>query len=354
MCKRASEGKRCEYADMITNVRKKARYKYRNEDDYSLESKVQKEVWDWQAANPKLVQEHLPEKMPFNVEPGQKPVPKSLLKLLTRGGPRTTVTGLSESERLEHTAAMAKEFEDWEEAMESEEHYAVHNYAGHGFEYVNAYLRKKGLPARAKEYRQPLDVFKETCRKRVEVLDSAFTKVPAPDEPRKVYRFFRVPSGITPEEFMEKYLQEGGGFQEKGYMSTTADPEFIMAHISDRLGKKKMDKKANDAYVIMEILTKKGHSIQPREESRAGDVQSLEKEILIQRNAKFRIVGQRKEQKFEFASNRKDLSDHYDKNMSRYYGGTNYHLDGKFKEGEKMYFPLVQVIDEQLINETNE
>jgi hypothetical protein len=349
MCKSKAEGGgRCEYADIIANVRKKARYKHRGE--YDRERQATKAVNAWKDAHPEIVKAHLPERMPFQFTPKERPVPKELLKMLTPSS-RVPVSGKTTQEaRFQAVIDMHEEFTEWESRLELDELNAVGSYTMTGYELINATLRKKGFAHQIKQDysggvdKQELERLKEYAEQRVKALKSAFKKVTPKKEPRKLYRFFRVPAGITPKEYVERYLKTGEGFTDAAFMSTTSDPEFIMAHMHDR-----NNGTTNKGYVVMEILTKQGQSVQPQPYTRAGDVQSLENEVLLPAGTKLRVTGFNPIQRFEYGSDRKDLYSQYNSGFSNsHFMFTDY---GHHSKGDRLNFPMIQVIDEKLINE---
>lgn len=344
MCQSIADGgKRCVYADEIANVRRKARYKHRG--DYDVERKASDAVRQWKEEHKDLVREHLPEKEPFCAPPNKAPIPAELKALFTQKA-REAIKGLPEEERIVYTKALFEDQKAWTEKLTQDEDNSIRSYAMNLFELVNAHLRRKGLPELLGQ--NPFwkeDGRKERMLQEIAELDSAIAKAKQAEEPRKVYRFFRVPAGVTPNEYIERYFKTGEAFKDRGFMSTTADPEFIMAHMHDRNGGNK-----NQGYVVMEIFTKQGASLQNRPESRGGNIQSLEKEILLPRNMKFRIAGSRRSQRFEFASDRKDLNSQYS-SISHYGGDESYQRWGKFKQGDHQNFPIIQMVDESLIAE---
>lgn len=347
MCKSEAEGgKRCEYSDMIANVRKKARYKYRGE--YDREHKAQKAIDEWKEANPEIVKAHLPEKMPFHYVPKEREVPKELLNMMTPSS-RTPISGAKTAEeRLQKVIEMHEEHNQWKEKLTSDEISAVHDYTMTSFDLINATLRKKGFTHQMKQDRSSLpkreyDRIRGYTMDRIKGLKSAFKKIAPQEEPRKLYRFFRVPAGITPAEYVDRYLKTGEGFNDGAFMSTTADPEFIMAHMHDRNKGVK-----NKGYVVMEILTKQGQSVQPHPYTRSGHVQSLENEVLLPSHTKLRVVGFNKVQRFEYGTDRKDLHGQYNSALDSYFMFKNY---GHHSEGDKLTFPMVKLIDEKLITE---
>lgn len=340
MCKSKAEGgNRCVYADQISNVRKKARYKYRGQ--YDVEREVEKAVRKWKEQNRDLVKEHLPETQPFQTESSGKRIPAHLLTQLSQGS-RDIITGLPEEARLEETKKLYEQQEEWTKKLTPEEDHVAYNYALNFYELINRYLRRSGLADlfRTNPFYKEMD-WKMRCKNATKDMDAALKKAPVPDKPRKVYRYFKVPDGVSPVEYMERYFKKGEGFQDAAYMSTTTDPEFLLATLHD-----KNKGTRNHGYVIMEILIKNGVSLQPRAESRSGNIQSLEKEIILPRNKTFTIVGTRRSQKFGFASDRRDLSNHY---YPSYGGESAYERWGHFKQGETMNFPVIQMVDELLL-----
>lgn len=348
MCKSKAEGGgRCEYADMIANVRKKARYQHR--DSYNREQEVTKAVNAWKDAHPEIVKEHLPEKMPFQYTPKERPVPKELMAMLTPSS-RVPVTGATTQEaRLQAVIDMHEEFTEWESRLELDEIRAVGAYTMTAFDKINTFLRKKGFLHKLKEdFRGKVSEYeyervKERTQEQVDALKSAFKKTNPREEPRKLYRFFRVPAGTTPKEYVERYLQTGEGFRDPAFMSTTADPEFIMGHMHDRNEGTK-----NKGYVVMEILTKQGQSVQPHPYTRSGHVQSLENEVLLPAGTKLRVVGFNPVQRFEYGTDRKDLYGQYNPAHLSHFMFKDY---GHHSAGDRLNFPMIQVIDEKLITE---
>jgi len=341
MCHSQAEGGgRCEYADMLANVRRKALYKHRDRPSSYASRKAFDEVEAWKDEHKDIVKEHLPERQHFQVEGKTKPVPQSLLNMLTPST-RTPVVGLPEDEQQALTRQLCAERRQWEENMTEDEESALHGYTITAYDLFNRTLRRTGLKEFYAKYPHMKDrdngserTNQERTKRSAHVMDSAFKKTPPVEEPRKLYRYFRVPAGVTPVEYMERYFATGEGFKDHAFMSTSADPEFIMAHLRNKNGGKQ-----NKKYVVMEILTKQGGSLQDSEETQVGHLQSMEKEVLLPRNMRFRVVGVRKSQRFEFAEDRMDLGDQYG-------------IWEGCEKGERLNFPMVQLVDEQLITRT--
>ena len=343
MCQSSAEGgKRCEYADMLANVRRKARYKYR--DSHGTERQVTKALNKWKEEHPEIVREHLPETMPFQYKPKERPVPKALLNMLTPSS-RTPVTGASTpEEREQQVAAMHKAYKEWEDRLTTEEINSVSQYTMSSFGLINAVMRKSGFDDAINRYsthrlgREEKDRIRDRTKQTIRNLKAAFKKSTRTAEPRRLYRFFRVPAGVTPQEFVERYMLEGDGFCDGAFMSTTADPEFIMAHMHDRNKGTR-----NKGYVVMEILTKQGQSLQPHEATSSGHVQSLENEVLLPPNTKLRVVGVNKVQQFEYGSDRMDLYQHYNFGASHSNRHFMFKQYGHHSQGDRLNFPMVKL-----------
>jgi hypothetical protein len=340
MChSKADGGGRCEYADTLANVRRKALYKHRDQPASIASRKAFDEVEAWKAAHKDIVAEHLPARHQFQVEGRTKPVPQSLLNMLTPSA-RTPITGLPEAEQQALTRKLCAERRQWEESMADREEGTLHNYTITSYDLFNRTLRRTGLKEFYAKYPHMKDrddaaeTNLERTKRKSQIMDSAFKKTPPVEEPRKLYRYFKVPSGVSPTEYVERYFTTGEGFKDHAFMSTSADPEFIMAHL-----RKKNGSRQNKNYVVMEILTKQGGSLQDSEETEVGHLQSMEKEVLLPRNMRFRVVGVRKSQQFEFADDRMDLGDQYG-------------IWEECEKGKRLNFPLIQLVDEQLITHT--
>lgn len=334
VCVSKSEGgKRCEYADLLANVRRKARYKHAG--SYNIERECQKAVDDWKRKNPEIVEAHMPERNIYQITPGRKPTPKTLPQELTPS--RTVITGLNAADRAKVTADLYEEYQRWMERCSDEEEDALGYYSVTGSEQINLRLRRSGLAAWQKQNLRLREMDMESLDARIAAMDSAFKKAPEPNPgtPRKVYRLVEIPPGVRTTTYLKTYHSVGEGFMDKAYMSTTADPEYLMSWAA-RDPKKK--------YIIFEILTGSGHSIQRHEFARSGFLQSLEQEILIPRRTKFRVVGKRHSQSFQFTENRQDL-DRY----SGYLPEETYARIGKYRAGLKRSIPLIQLVEEKLL-----
>lgn len=332
-------GKRCEYSDALANVRKKYRSKNKDRTDKStVEREVLKEVRTFQEKNPALVRAHMPERLGFQYTPRKKEVSAELKALL--GDYDTPVKGVDGDTKAQFFKTLNDRNKEWHENLTNLEEGALHNYSLSAFEYINTYYRRHGFTAYMKEQRfmwegHGREAFIQRLKDQGTDMDNALAKRPKPEQPDKLYRFYRIPAGVSPALFIKKYFPAGGGFKDKGFLSASADPEYIAAHIMDRSAGKR-----NKGYVVLEMLSDRGGSLQYREEPDPGWVQSLEAEILLPRNTGFQIVDSGKKN-FTFNKHREDLEQRF-----RMFN-TRHSLD--FSEGKSVEIAVVRMVDTKLI-----
>lgn len=337
-------GKRCEYSDIISNVRKKTRSKLKTAGvEYDIERKVRIAVDEFKEQNPELVTAHLPERWGFEHDLEKKDLPAHLKELL--GPKRTAITGAQADQKDALFQDLYDRNQEWKAGLDEHELGTLSSYAMYSYEYMNLYLRRKGFAAWTKE--NPMMIrgdgddytvkafVNDIVKKRISQLDTAMKKVPVRDEPQKLYRYFKVPAGVNPEDFAKKYFQEGSGFKEKAFMSTSADPEYVAAHIMDN----SKGGKTNKNFIVLEMVSARGGSLQPTPRSESGRIQSYEAEVLLPRTATFQIVDTVKK-KLTFGKDRTDL----EKRMKNSNG--NYH---DFSAGKGISVPVVRMVDTSLL-----
>lgn len=333
MC--VARGKRCEYADALANVRRKVRSRMRGASRSEVEDQVTEEVRKFCKENPELVKAHLPAKMGFHWTPPKRKVPEGIREML--GDIKDPVKGHADQSQL--YGDLAARNRRWIEGLSREEEIALRQYAMTSYESINPYLRRRGFAEWAKKSHYLFDreggakrYLEEVMKPRIASMDSAFTRAEKPAEPDRLYRFYRVPTGVTPKEFISRYFQKGSGFKDKGFVSASADPEYVAAHIMDRDGKK------NSNYIVLEILTDAGASLHSASEY-SGSVQDVEAEVLLPRNTGMRVI-ETGNRRFEFAKSRPDL-----KHRFGTFGGRGM----KYEEGDSINLPVVRLVDESLI-----
>lgn len=336
-------GKRCKYSDALSNVRKKTKSRLRHEGSYIQEQAIIEAVKEFRENNSDLVTSHLPAKMGFQVTPPARPIPHSLLSLM--GSKKDVITGVSLNRRDEFYSDLHQRRELWHALLDEEEQDALMAYTMSGFEAMNAHLRRRGYGTWSREHgylRQGESMqsyLEEFVKPRIAGLDSAFKKAPAPDAPEKLYRYFKVPDGVHATDYVKKYFPVGGGYKDRGFASTSADPEFLTAHI---MGNSKGTR--NKGYVVLEILTSAGVSFQPKPRPNSGHLQSLEAEVALPRNTGMRIV-ETGIRKFEFGKARPDLTQRFN---------SSHAPTVTFMEGVGCRLPVIRMIDERLIRQPPE
>lgn len=356
-------GKRCDYADVISNVRKKARSKLETEGiNYGVEAKVNQAVNEFQEKNPELVVAHLPERWGFEHEIETKEIPESIKELL--GDKKAPVAGCPEEDKAGFFRGLYNKHEEWKASLTKEEFGIVSTYSIYSYEYMNAFLRRKGLSKWAKENPMMLDAYsgdlnefiEAKAKPRIANLDSALAKASIPKtpkkslgslfrkkeeekapEPQKLYRFFRVPPGVTPDQFAKKYFEPGSGFKEKGYLSTSADPEYVASHIMDRSPGK--TNRVNKNYIVLEMVSDQGASLQTAPETEDSRIQTFEAEVLLPRGTTFQIVDTVKK-KIVFGKDRKDIEKRYRNSDGSLHD---------FSAGKGINVPIIRMVDTKLL-----
>lgn len=348
MCQsKAQGGKRCEHGEAYNNAKKRILRKLRKHPsaNNNLGMQLRIDLEKFLRDNPDIAYARLPKRETFNCAPASKrPIPEEIRLLLQRER-HDAVEGYDEVSRKKMVQDMFAARQRYEDQWDHDTNHAVRHYMMSRYHAVNSFLRSrrafndfatetnlKGKIARL-HFKDEQDYINEMVLPNISGVDKAFSLVPKDGPVLKTYRLFKVPPGVKPADYVERYAQEGEGFHEKGYMSTSADPEFIVA-----TAMKNNDFKANSQYVVIEIVSNRGMALQPRAVSTPGHIQSQENEVLLPRNSKFRIAGTRKRQKFRFTSDRSDLAT----TELRY-------RDRSFPSGTEYTLPVIQLVDETLI-----
>lgn len=283
MCRDVNHGgRRCPHSTKLATIRRTARRRLLSTSTHASRyelAKVQKEaVEKYLKANPDVAKELLPVTNEFNNGERVRSSGRKLKAFANENfGPIAVV--------LPETEKMAEEFAEMEQAWTRDEFNAVIQYTINGFDKVNAYLRNKTYFRKLILEDSPPESYaaeKEYVINRIQNLKSAVLKGQGRvTEPRKVYRYVRLPDGVSPSEYVDKYITPGNIMQNPGFLSTSTDPGFVLTH---------MLAKSTQKYVVLEILTKQGVSVQEDFESSAGNVQSLEHEVLMAPDSKFAVV----------------------------------------------------------------
>lgn len=322
MC--VKQGKRCKYADEMAVIRRKYRRQNPNISGREMLKKVEKEL----ESRPELAWHEATKNTSFQWTPPSWSVPHSLTKDMPKVG------------QLPESTPTAKELyeqnEQWWENMDEDEQNAVSSYVMNGYLPVNGILRgrsewKKDFPFRKEEWPEHMSQFK----KNIAFLDSAMEKAPATRRDQPLYRYYRIPAGVNRKEYIEKVLTVSGGHKDKAFMSTTANPLHALAQMYKK--NQRHSKRGLDDYVLLEIWTNQGASLQQEEEARVGDIQSQEHEVLLPRNTGLRFIE---------SGTLRHTFEETPVELQTTFGGTMRSVVGR-----KLSVPVIRMIDEKLIRE---
>ena len=277
-------GPRCEYSQKWLSRRRKLQ----RTDDYKNASRSRQkglertERWRFQKEYSEEYQKHLPERAKWQRK--AKALPRRKAEALARSQPPPKI--FTAEEAVAHTAAMAEEHEELLKRLSPDEVHALILYTMASHEDINGYLRlgAKGVVT-ADEY--PNDDRVGFARERVAHLDAIFEKAYKHEEPRTLYRHMLVEPGMSPRRYAEKYFKVGERVADPAFMSTSEDPSYIRGHVH---------KRRPSEYLVMKIVTRKGISLQQYEEEFNGNIQSWEKERLLPRDTKLRVLAVRNEE----------------------------------------------------------
>jgi hypothetical protein len=203
-------------------------------------------------------------------------------------------------ERLEALNKASEEFEQL--SLTEEERNALAKYSFTGYKAVNSYLRDgvEGLrkqlfhegsrirdeEKRAKYVERELPNSLSIAERDIALLDSAFEKVGRSRNPRLLFRSIHVKGVKNTSEldaFVEEKYSVGSVVEEKPYLSTSCDSD-LMLHRSTR--------HPRGEHLVFEIVSKSnGLLLHDHTVRTGGNVQSIEREVLLPRGLKFRVAG---------------------------------------------------------------
>jgi hypothetical protein len=141
-----------------------------------------------------------------------------------------------------------------------------------------------------------IDSSYKTTKRHIEEMDQSLKHAKTFKEPLLVYRASlvgeEIPKGVSVLQYAKDKYTVGSEFVEKNYSSTSADPDCMTL-----FGRKRA--KAKGKHIVFEIVAKKGLPVLPERpksdphpsKARQGDIQSYEKEVILDRGSKFRVVG---------------------------------------------------------------
>lgn len=184
------------------------------------------------------------------------------------------------------------------ELLSRQEHNALLNYAFTGYKVANPYLRAgiEGLKAEDRRYGEDnvadeASYLKsaERAQESIAVLDSALQKAPRLTEtPSVLYRYFRVrtpgrkPKASDVKSFITENYEPGKIVTFDSYVSASADSDYMLMAAS----------RNPQEMFVYEIVTKKndGVSLSRTPRTSSTSIQDLEREILLPRGKRFKVV----------------------------------------------------------------
>ena len=227
---------------------------------------------------------------------------------------------------------MYEENQTVKENVSADEYSALYAYAGNAYESINKTLR--GLVTEKDKQSLSKKTQYEQVEERIKSIDKVMDEYGNGEgkETKKLYRYYRLDKKQKPEKFIQENLKTGETLSEKGYMSTTEDLAFVLGHINRN--------KDKNNYIIFEIATKKGVSLQDKEKEKPLFIQSLEKERLLPRDMKLQINYTGKEE-LTVDESRENIHRKFNWDVQRQ----------EFQTIDPQNLQVVRLIDEDLLNE---
>lgn len=168
-------------------------------------------------------------------------------------------------------------------------------YTGDGFKTIRNYL-SQGSVMNSDKKRKYSDEEKTWLNGVVDQLDSAVAQAKKPSEPRLLYRGMRIPLNIRVtdvEGWLRHAFPEGGVISQPNFMSTS-----LNAYTAAEIFSPTFSNDGVQRGVIFEIVSKQGAAL-----GEGLAVSGLrEKEVLMPRNAKFKVVEVKKQVLYKFVS----------------------------------------------------
>lgn len=203
--------------------------------------------------------------------------------------------GLNTPDKADEIKRLQDETDEYFAQLEVKDRNLISRYAHTSFRYVNDYLNggkdfienhyllRKGNAIDPEE----ADHLILAAKRDIPELDRVLaTYTPQSSEPRKLYRALRVlpnaPGGKTTKKDIQRFVEEnykvGETIANKAYTSTSADSDYMLVACETK----------PEQVIVHEIISYKGVPIY--RSRNLGSIQSAEKELLIPRDATFRVV----------------------------------------------------------------
>lgn len=217
---------------------------------------------------------------------------KELIALLNKGNTiRRGING-EDTSTLDKLDAEAEQFRN---SLAKHELRAIQQYTMGFYDAINRYLRKgvQGIDEYYEyDFKQKIrddtrEEYTKLAEGYIDSIDGVFARYDSTHkEPRRLYKAFRVRNKDgrkTSPEDIQKYVKEhyqvGKVLSNKAYTSTSVDSDYMLAFAHHE----------PEQIIVQEIISRKGVPLHEPDDH--GSVQSAEREVLLPRNSKFKIVG---------------------------------------------------------------
>lgn len=318
-------GPRCEYSSrwLLERRRLERSTEYRDGTHYQQKELLRKARNAFQESNPEDFKAHLPARQRWQTK--AKPLPRRKMEAVAKTFSKPHI--LSPEEGAVLAAEMAEEHARLVENLSPDTRHALTTYSMASFEDINGYLRH-GLKGIARDTNFPLEERAQQVEERIAGIKELLEQSELSRTPRVLYRHMLSPAGISTREYANKYFKVGERIRDDALLSTTEDPAYIRGHAHSR--------EPSD-YVVFQLLSRKGISLQPTDYESVGHLQSWEKERLLPPGTNFRVVGIRREE-FSIHEDRRQMHKQFVRPKTGYWNKI-----------PPKNFTVVQLVDEDLL-----
>lgn len=184
------------------------------------------------------------------------------------------IKGITEEENKALTQRMIEEFKNMETQLDLSEQNTLSHYTFAGSSSMNRLLHNE-----PRDYENTPEKIEQNW-KDIKALDKIIEKFGNNGETRTLYRYLNFDKKTDLNEILKNTFEENSTYTDTGFMSTTEDLSFIGAYAKKH--------SRNRKFIVLEIETNKGISLQQKEE-RVGDLLTFEKERLLPRDMSFTV-----------------------------------------------------------------
>jgi hypothetical protein len=157
---------------------------------------------------------------------------------------------------------------------------ALLSYANYGYRNIRNYLHGHNIQLRKQHNLDAEEL--QAAKEQIAIIDETLAKAVPPAEPRTLFRGMNIPSKYDTESWLSENFPVGGVVSQKSYMSTSMSAAPAVGFTAQYDDSDAERKRA----VVMEFVTKQGAPLGRG----TSYFESDELEVLIPRDAKFRVV----------------------------------------------------------------